>query len=157
MRIGYGFDAHQYDQSGRFILGGVKIDCKFGIVAHSDGDVLIHAIGDALLGALALGDLGKYFPDHDNQYKNIDSRIILKQIMQMVTQAGWQIANIDSTIVAQQPRLASYIDDMRLNLAQDLASTIDKISIKATTTEKMGYTGRCEGIATHAVVLLMPR
>ncbi len=154
MRIGYGFDAHRYANAGQFILVWATIDCKFGIIAHSDGDVLIHAICDALLGALALGDLGMHFPAHDPFFKNLESRIMLKQVVENITAEGWQVANVDSTIVAQEPKMMPYNTTYAPKSAEDMRIALNQVSVKATTTENMGFTGRSEGIAVHAVALL---
>ena len=154
MRIGQGFDAHRFKPGGRLVLGGVEIPHDKGMEAHSDGDVVIHALCDAILGALALGDIGKHFPDNADEFKGIDSRILLRRVIELMTERNYVINNIDLTIIAQEPRLAPHIDVMRAILAEDLQLTIDKISLKATTTEKMGFTGRGEGIAAMAVVLL---
>ncbi len=155
MRIGQGYDAHKFSDSGRLILGGVEIPHDKGMEAHSDGDVVIHALCDALLGALALGDIGKHFPDSDAQYRGVDSRVLLKQVMQLVRDAGMKLGNTDITIIAQAPKLSPYIDAMRTVLAADMATAKSNVSIKATTTEKMGFTGRAEGIAVMVVVLLI--
>ncbi len=161
IRIGHGYDAHRLVQShnaseqNSIVIGGVKIAHSHTLLAHSDGDVLIHALCDALLGALALGDIGKHFPDSSAQFADIDSRILLRQVMQQVQQRGYTIANTDMTIIAQAPKMAKYIDKMCYTLAEDLCIERRQINIKATTTEKMGFTGRQEGIAAHAVVLLM--
>lgn len=154
IRIGNGYDVHAF-QSGNFItLGGVKIPHNQSFVAHSDGDVLIHALCDALLGALALGDIGKHFPDTDNEFKNIDSRKLLTQVLKLIQSKGYQLLNCDCTVVAQSPKLAPHILNMRENLSKDLHVEIDAVSVKATTTEKLGFTGRSEGISAYAVVLL---
>ncbi len=154
MRIGQGYDAHKFKKSGRLVLGGVEVPYDKGMEAHSDGDVVIHALCDALLGALALGDIGKHFPDTDNTYKGIDSRILLKEVMNKVREAGMKLGNADITIIAQEPKLASHVQSMRKILANDMSAPISDVSVKATTTEKMGFTGRAEGIAVTAVVLL---
>ncbi|WP_017444931.1 2-C-methyl-D-erythritol 2,4-cyclodiphosphate synthase [Gayadomonas joobiniege] len=154
MRIGHGFDVHKFGGSGPIVLGGVKIEHPQGFIAHSDGDVLIHAVCDAILGALALGDIGRHFPDTDSEYKNIDSRILLKQVQQLAENRGYTLVNLDATIVAQTPKMAPHIDTMVANLAIDLNASTEQINVKATTTEKLGYTGRKEGIAAHVVVLL---
>ena len=155
MRIGQGFDAHKFKKDGRLILGGVEIPFDKGMAAHSDGDVVIHALCDALLGALALGDIGKHFPDTSDEYKGIDSRLLLKRVMQLVVEAGMKLGNTDITIIAQEPKLANYIMAMREILAKDMATAISNVSVKATTTEQMGFTGRAEGIAVTAIVLLI--
>lgn len=155
MRIGQGYDAHKFKNSGKLILGGVEILYDKGMEAHSDGDVVIHALCDALLGAMALGDIGKHFPDTDDSYKGIDSRFLLKEVMNKVREGGMKLGNADITIIAQAPKLAPYIHSMREILAEDMSTALSNVSVKATTTEKMGFTGRAEGIAVTAVVLLV--
>ncbi len=157
MRIGQGFDAHRFSDSGRLVLGGVEIPFAKGMQAHSDGDVVIHALCDAILGALALGDIGQHFPDSSDEYKGIDSRILLQRVVELMQQQQYRINNLDITIVAQAPKLAPHLPAMRENLAQDLHAEVNSVSLKATTTEQMGFTGRGEGIAAMAVVLLMPQ
>ncbi|MFO7603375.1 MAG: 2-C-methyl-D-erythritol 2,4-cyclodiphosphate synthase [Gammaproteobacteria bacterium] len=157
MRIGQGFDAHRFKPGGRLVLGGVEIPHDRGLEAHSDGDVLIHALCDAILGALALGDIGQHFPDSDDDFKGIDSRILLRRVIELMGERQHQIGNVDITLIAQQPKLAPHIPAMRELLATDLQTDIDKLSIKATTTEGMGFTGRGEGIAAMAVVLIDKR
>ena len=154
MRIGHGYDVHRFTEGDFVILGGVSIPHSQGLEAHSDGDVLIHAICDALLGAIAAGDIGKHFPDTDPDNANVDSRLLLRQVLGLVQQKGWKLANLDSTIVAQAPRMSEHTDSMVDNLAADLQVKADCINVKATTTEQLGFTGRGEGIAAHAVVLL---
>lgn len=154
MRIGHGFDVHRFAENRDLILGGVKIPYEKGLAAHSDGDVVIHALCDALLGAAGLGDIGKHFPDNSEQYKNISSRILLCDVVKKLSEKGFRIANADVTVIAQQPKLAPHIAAMQVNLANDLDVSKDEINIKATTTEGLGFTGRGEGIATHAVVLI---
>jgi 2-C-methyl-D-erythritol 2,4-cyclodiphosphate synthase len=154
MRVGHGFDAHRLGPGLRLVLGGVVIEHDHGLIAHSDGDVLIHALCDAILGACSLGDIGRHFPDSSDEFKDIDSRILLRQVAQMISDSERSILNADMTIIAQAPRLAPHLDEMRANIAQDLLVNADQINIKATTTEGMGYTGQGEGIAAHAVVLL---
>ncbi|MCW8196724.1 2-C-methyl-D-erythritol 2,4-cyclodiphosphate synthase [Proteobacteria bacterium 005FR1] len=154
MRIGQGFDAHRFGPGDKIIIGGVVIPHEKGLVAHSDGDVLLHAIADALLGALALGDIGKHFPDTDPQYRGANSRTLLQLVTAKVRAAGWRVENCDSTVIAQRPKMAPHIETMRSNIAEDLGVTADQVSVKATTTEKMGFTGREEGIAAQAAVLL---
>ncbi len=158
MRIGHGFDVHAFDdgQQGidKVVLGGVMIPSDRGLIAHSDGDVLLHALCDALLGAVALGDIGRHFPDTDAAYKNADSRALLRMVYAKVNAEGYQLVNADMTIIAQVPKMAPYIDAMRRHIASDLNSEVGTINVKATTTEKLGFTGRKEGIAAHAVVLL---
>ncbi len=155
-RIGHGIDVHRFGDGDAIVLGGVRIAHNQGLVAHSDGDVVLHALADALLGALALGDIGKHFPDTDAQYANADSRVLLRHVMSLVSQAGYQVANVDITVLAQQPRLAPHIEAMRSCIASDLNATAAQVSVKATTTEKLGFVGRGEGIEAHAVVLLWP-
>ncbi|MCC2605271.1 2-C-methyl-D-erythritol 2,4-cyclodiphosphate synthase [Planctobacterium marinum] len=155
LRIGHGFDVHKFGGEGPIIIGGVKIPYEQGLLAHSDGDVLLHAISDAILGALALGDIGHHFPDTDDAYKGADSRALLKSVFQQAQTSDYQINNLDCTIIAQAPKMAPHIEAIRHNLAADLACDISQINVKATTTEKLGYTGRKEGIACHAVVLLI--
>jgi len=154
MRIGHGYDAHRFGPGEFVTLGGVRVPHPQGLEAHSDGDVLIHAVCDALLGAAALGDIGRHFPDNDAQYAGIDSRILLRHVRDALAGRGWRLVNLDSTIVAQAPRIGPHIAAMCQNLAQDTGVAIDSVNIKATTTERMGFTGRGEGIAAHAVVLL---
>jgi len=155
MRIGQGYDAHKFKDKGNLILGGVNIPYEKGMEAHSDGDVVIHALCDALLGAMALGDIGKHFPDTDNSFKGIDSRILLKEVMNKVRAGGMKLGNADITVIAQTPKLSPYIQSMREILATDMSTAINNVSVKATTTEKMGFTGRAEGIAVTAIVLLV--
>ncbi|MGR9107821.1 MAG: 2-C-methyl-D-erythritol 2,4-cyclodiphosphate synthase [Gammaproteobacteria bacterium] len=154
MRIGHGYDAHRFQDRGDLILGGEKIDFKKGMLAHSDGDVVLHALCDALLGAAALGDLGKHFPDTDPQYKGIASRVLVERVMEKLSALGYRVGNADLTIIAQEPRLAPYIPAMKANVARSLAIPEENVNVKATTTEKMGFEGRGEGISAHAVVLL---
>ena len=155
MRIGHGFDAHRFtDDKDVVIIGGVSIPFDRGLEAHSDGDVLIHALCDALLGATAMGDIGQHFPDTDPDNKGIDSRILLRHIVGLLNEKGYTLSNADITIIAQAPKMIKHIPAMRELLAEDLQVALDRINIKATTTEKMGYTGRGEGISTHAVVLI---
>lgn len=154
MRIGHGFDAHRFAAGTPLVLGGVKVPYREGLAAHSDGDVVIHALCDALLGAAALGDIGKHFPDSSEEFENIDSRILLRAVARLVAEKGHTVANVDVSIVAQEPRLAPHIQAMRENIAGDLAVDLDSVSVKATTTEGMGFTGRGEGIAAFAVALL---
>ncbi len=154
LRVGQGFDAHRFKPDAKLVLGGVTIPYEQGLEAHSDGDVLIHALCDALLGALALGDIGQHFPDNSDQFKGIDSRILLRRVVELIQEKNHQLVNADMTIIAQAPKMAGHLPAMRKNLAEDLRTSIDNVSIKATTTEKMGFTGRGEGIAAQAVVLL---
>jgi 2-C-methyl-D-erythritol 2,4-cyclodiphosphate synthase len=154
MRIGHGFDVHKFGGEGPITLAGVKIPYQYGLIAHSDGDVLLHAITDALIGALALGDIGKLFPDTDPKYKGIDSRILLKDVYSIVQVKGYELVNLDATIIAQEPKMRPHVAQMRVNIAEDLKVHFEQISVKATTTEQLGFTGRKEGIACQAVVLL---
>ena len=154
MRIGHGFDVHAFKTGDFVVLGGVKIPHTHAFQAHSDGDVLIHAICDALLGAVAMGDIGQHFPDTSADYANIDSRILLRHVWGLVQKHGYGLLNLDSTIVAQAPKMMPHIPAMREYLAADLGCEVGQINVKATTTEKLGFTGRKEGIAAHAVVLL---
>ncbi len=151
MRIGQGFDAHRFQEGRRLVLGGVDIPYERGMEAHSDGDVVIHAVCDALLGAVALGDIGKHFPDTDPTIEGIDSRVMLRHIVSLLQQRALRVGNVDATIIAQAPKVAPYIQAMRENLANDMRVEIDSVNVKATTTEKMGFTGRGEGIAALAV------
>lgn len=155
MRIGHGYDVHKFGGEGPLTIAGVKIDYEFGFLAHSDGDVAIHALCDAILGALALGDIGKHFPDTAAEFENIDSRILLRHVVSLMTERGYQVGNTDITIVAQAPKMAPHINAMREVIAEDLNIQIDQVNVKATTTEKLGFTGRKEGIESHAVVLLV--
>jgi 2-C-methyl-D-erythritol 2,4-cyclodiphosphate synthase len=154
IRVGNGYDVHALSEGESLWLGGIKIEHEKGTIAHSDGDVLIHALCDALLGALALGDIGKYFPDNDLKYKNIDSKILLRKCCDLVAINGFEIGNIDTIICAQRPKLKDYIPEMQKCLATVMAVEPSQISVKATTTEKLGFVGREEGISTYAVVLL---
>jgi len=153
-RIGEGFDVHRLEEGETFIIGGIELEHHKGTVAHSDGDVLIHAICDALLGAANLRDIGYHFPDNSKDFKNIDSKVLLKQTYNLLKEKGYSISNIDSTICLQQPKLKEHIEDMKTSLANVLALNIDQVSIKATTTERLGFVGREEGISARAVVLI---
>lgn len=155
MRIGIGYDVHALVENRKLILGGVEIPYEKGLLGHSDADVLLHGIMDALLGALALGDIGKHFPDTGKEFENIDSRVLLKKVNILIKDKGYNISNIDSVIIAQQPKLAPYIEAMKKNLAEDLGLELDQVSVKATTTESLGFEGRKEGISSQAVVLLV--
>lgn len=155
IRIGHGYDVHALADGLRLVLGGVEIEHSKGCVAHSDGDVAIHAICDALLGALALGDIGKLFPDTSMEFKGIDSKILLRRVCDVVEQKGYKISNIDCTIAMQRPKLRLHIDTMRQTLADVMGVDIDRVSVKATTTERLGFEGREEGVSTHAVALLI--
>ena len=155
IRIGHGYDVHRFGGEGPLVIAGVSIDYEQGFIAHSDGDVAIHALCDALLGALALGDIGKHFPDTSAEFAGIDSRILLRRVMQEVNKKGYAVGNVDVTIVAQAPKMRPHIDAMRQCLADDLQVRMDQVNVKATTTEKLGFAGRQEGIASHAVALLV--
>lgn len=154
MRIGHGYDVHRLVEGRRLILGGVEIEHTLGLLGHSDADVLLHAIADALLGACAMGDIGGMFPDTDEKWKDADSLKLLEAVVERVADAGYIIENIDATVIAQKPKLMPYIEAMRQNIAAACHADISQISVKATTEEKLGFTGREEGIAAHAVVLL---
>ena len=155
MRIGHGFDVHKLGGEGPLVIGGVRIPYPQGLLAHSDGDVLLHAVTDALLGAAALGDIGKLFPDTDPAYKGADSRELLRQAWQRIQNKGYRLGNLDVTIIAQAPKMGPHIPQMRVNLAEDLLCHMDDVNVKATTTEQLGFTGRGEGIACEAVALLV--
>lgn len=157
MRIGHGFDVHKFGGTGPLILAGVDVPFEQGFIAHSDGDVAIHALCDAILGALCLGDIGNHFPDTDGQYKNISSRILLRHVVALMSEKAYQIGNADLTIIAQAPKMAPHLLAMRHCLSEDLHCDIEQINVKATTTENLGYTGRKEGIAVHCVVLLQAK
>ncbi len=154
LRIGHGFDVHRFGEGDHVVIGGVRIPHHQGMVAHSDGDVLIHALCDALLGAAGLGDIGRHFPDTSAEFKGIDSRILLRRVMATLAEKGYQVVNVDMTLVAQAPRMVAHIEAMVANLAQDLCTAPEAVNVKATTTERMGYTGRGEGIAAYAVALI---
>jgi 2-C-methyl-D-erythritol 2,4-cyclodiphosphate synthase len=154
MRIGHGFDVHKFGGNGPIVIGGVSIPHQQGLLAHSDGDVLLHALSDAILGAASMGDIGQHFPDNDQKYKNIDSRVLLRHVVKLIKSKGWVLVNADITIVAQAPKMSAYIPAMRECIRLDTESVLDCINVKATTTEKLGYTGRKEGSACHAVVLI---
>ena len=156
MRIGHGFDVHKFGGEGPIVLAGIEIPYESGFVAHSDGDVAIHALCDAILGALCLADIGNHFPDTDGQYENISSRILLKHVVKLMQEQGYQLGNADITVVAQAPKIAPHLLPMRQCLAEDLNADLNQVNVKATTTEKLGYVGRKEGVAVHAVVLLTP-
>jgi 2-C-methyl-D-erythritol 2,4-cyclodiphosphate synthase len=157
MRIGHGFDVHKFGGDGPIVIGGITIPYEQGLVAHSDGDVLIHALCDALLGAAAMGDIGKHFPDTESEFEGIDSRMLLRHVIQLLQISDYYLVNADMTIVAQAPKMAPHIESMRTCIADDTEVELDCINVKATTTEKLGYTGRKEGIACHAVVLIEKR
>ncbi|WP_445621825.1 2-C-methyl-D-erythritol 2,4-cyclodiphosphate synthase [Kushneria sp. Sum13] len=155
MRIGHGFDVHRFGEGNHLMLGGVRVAFDHGFVAHSDGDVVLHALSDALLGAAALGDIGRHFPDTDEQWRGADSRALLRHVVSLVNQQGFGLINVDITILAQAPKMAPHIDAMREVIADDIALEMSCVNVKATTTEKLGFTGRGEGIAVEAVALLM--
>lgn len=157
IRIGHGFDVHAFGQDRPLMIGGIAVPYHTGFIAHSDGDVALHALTDALLGAVALGDIGKLFPDTDMQFKDIDSRILLREAFRQVQEKGYQIGNVDVTIIAQAPKMRPHIDAMRAVIAADLQCDMEQVNVKATTTEKLGFTGRREGIACEAVVLLVKK
>ena len=157
MRIGHGFDVHKFGGVGPCMLGGVAVPYEQGLLAHSDGDVVLHAVSDALLGAIGAGDIGRHFPDTAAQFKGIDSRILLRDVFARVKTAGYAIGNLDVTIIAQAPKMAPHIDAMCTVLAADLQCDLNRVNVKATTTEQLGFTGRKEGIATEAVVLLVKK
>lgn len=155
MRIGHGYDVHKLEEGRKLIIGGIEIPFKKGLVGHSDADVLLHAIMDSIIGAMALGDIGKHFPDNDNNYKDIDSKELLRQIIFLMNEHGYKIGNIDSTIIAQQPKLSTYIEEMRKTIANIMEINLSQVNIKATTEEGLGFTGIGEGISAHAVCLLL--
>ena len=154
MRIGHGYDVHRFSENRDLILGGVKIPYEKGLLGHSDADVLLHAVCDALLGAAALGDIGKHFPDTAAEYKNIDSRILLRHTVNLIKEKGYTISNVDATVIAQKPKLSPFISDMVKNIADDCGVEIGKINVKATTEEGLGFTGELLGISAHAVCIL---
>ncbi len=154
IRIGHGYDVHRLAEGRALILGGVNLPHSVGLLGHSDADVLVHALCDALLGAMALGDIGKHFPDSDEKYRGISSILLLSHIKGLMDERGFTLSNCDITVIAQAPKLAPHIDEMRRNIAKTLDTDISNVNIKATTEEKLGFTGRCEGIAAHCVVLI---
>lgn len=154
MRIGHGYDVHRLEKGRKLIIGGVCIPFEYGLQGHSDADVLLHAVCDALLGAAALGDIGKHFPDTDEGLLGIDSRILLRKTVKLIGDAGFSVCNIDATVIAQKPKLSSFTDEMRINIASDCKIDASAVNIKATTEEKLGFTGEGLGIAAHAVCLL---
>ena len=155
MRIGHGFDVHAFDEGDFITLGGIQIPHTHGLKAHSDGDVALHALSDALLGAAALGDIGQHFPDTDEQWKGADSRMLLRHVVSLIADKGYVVGNVDVTIIAQAPKMAPHISNMRQAIAADLNVRLDDVNVKATTTEKLGYVGRKEGISVHAVALIV--
>ncbi len=154
MRMGQGFDVHAFGEGDHLMLGGVRIAHTMGLVAHSDGDVLLHALSDALLGSVAAGDIGQHFPDTEERWKGVDSRELLRESYRLVRALGYLIGNVDATLIAQEPRIAPYIEQMRVNIAADLLTVIENVSIKATTTERLGFAGRKEGIAAQVSLLV---
>ena len=154
MRIGHGYDVHRLVEGRDLILGGVKIDFELGLLGHSDADVLLHAVSDALLGAAGLGDIGRHFPDTDPQYKGADSRVLLRHVVKLVNENGYRISNVDVTMIAQKPKLKDHIPQMVKNIAADLQISESRVNVKATTEEKLGFTGNMEGLRCHAVCLL---
>ncbi len=156
MRIGFGYDVHKLTEGRKLILGGVEIPHIMGLLGHSDADVLVHSVMDAMLGALALGDIGKHFPDTDGAYKDIDSMVLLKKVKALIAEKGFEVGNIDCTVCAQKPKLSPHIEQMRQNIANVLQTSVENISVKATTTEKLGFVGQEEGISAYAVCLLNP-
>ena len=154
MRIGHGYDVHRLVEGRDLILGGVKIDFELGLLGHSDADVLLHAVSDALLGAAGLGDIGRHFPDTDPKYKGADSRVLLRHVVKLVMEHGYRISNVDVTMIAQKPKLKDYIETMRENIAAHLKIELDCVNVKATTTEKLGFEGEMLGISTHAVACI---
>lgn len=154
LRIGHGYDVHAFMEGDHLVIGGVHIPHDRAFKAHSDGDVLLHAISDAMLGALALGDIGRHFPDTDPAFKGADSRDLLRQVMGQLRERGWCVGNVDATIAAQAPKMSLHVDRMRAHIAEDLGVAVEQVNVKATTTERLGFVGRKEGIEAHAVVLL---
>ena len=157
IRIGHGYDVHRLKTGRRLVLGGVEIPFERGLDGHSDADVLLHAVCDAIIGALSLGDIGKLYPDSDDKFLNIDSRILLKDTAKRMTEAGYIIGNVDATVIDQAPKLSAYIEKMRKNIAEDLNTDEQNVNIKATTEEHLGFTGRGEGISAHAVCLIVKK
>lgn len=157
IRIGHGYDVHRLTEGRDLIIGGVKIPHRLGLLGHSDADVLLHAVCDSLLGACALGDIGKHFPDTDEQYKDVDSLILLAYVKELIEAKGYEISNVDATVIAQEPKLAPFIPQMRLNIARALEIELDEVSVKATTEEHLGFTGEEKGIAAHAVCLVIKK
>lgn len=155
IRIGQGFDVHAFAEGRKLIIGGVEILHEKGLLGHSDADVLLHAICDALLGAAGLGDIGRHYPDNDEQFKDIDSRELLRDVCDQLDELGWRVGNVDATIIAQAPKMAPHIPDMEANIADDLDIAVEQVNVKATTTERLGFTGRGEGIAAQAICLIV--
>lgn len=157
IRIGHGYDVHRLVNGRKLILGGVEIPYEKGLDGHSDADVLLHAICDAIIGALSLGDIGKLYPDSDDKFLNINSRILLKDVAKRMTEAGYIMGNVDATVIAQSPKLSPYIDQMKKNIAEDLSTNEQNVNVKATTEEHLGFTGRSEGISAHAVCIIVKK
>ena len=157
MRIGHGYDVHRMVEGRKLIMGGVPIPWNLGLLGHSDADVLLHAIADAILGAIGEGDIGRHFPDTDAAYKGADSLKLLSQVMRLAETRGYRLGNLDATIIAQQPKMAPHIPAMRSNIASVLNATVEQVNVKATTEEGLGFSGRCEGISAHAVVLMVSK
>lgn len=157
IRIGHGYDVHRLVNGRKLILGGVEIPYEKGLDGHSDADVLLHAICDAIIGALSLGDIGKLYPDSDDKFLNINSRILLKDVAKRMTEAGYITGNVDATVIAQSPKLSPYIDQMKKNIAEDLSTNEQNVNVKATTEEHLGFTGRSEGISAHAVCIIVKK
>ena len=156
-RIGHGYDVHRLTEGRKLILGGVEIPYEKGLDGHSDADVLLHAICDAIIGALSLGDIGKLYPDNDDKFLNINSRILLKDVAKRMAEAGYITGNVDATVIAQSPKLSPYIDQMKKNIAEDLSTNEQNVNVKATTEEHLGFTGRSEGISAHAVCIIVKK
>ena len=154
MRIGHGYDVHKFAEDRRLVIGGVEIPYEKGLLGHSDADVLLHAVSDALLGAAALGDIGKHFPDNANEFLNIDSRILLRRVVALLNDKGYKVGNIDATVIAQKPKMAPFIQQMRQNIADDCGVDIDFVNVKATTEEGLGFTGELLGVSAHAVCII---
>ena len=154
IRIGHGYDVHRFEKGRKCIIGGVDIPCELGLLGHSDADVLLHAVADALLGAAALGDIGKHFPDTSPEFEGADSLVLLRNTVELIGKKGYIVSNIDSTVIAQMPKLAPYIDDMRKNISAVCGMEKDRVSVKATTEEKLGFTGAKQGISAHAVCII---
>ncbi len=154
MRIGHGYDVHKFAENRRLVVGGVEIPYEKGLLGHSDADVLLHAVSDALLGAAALGDIGKHFPDNANEFLNIDSRILLRRVVSLLKDNGYKVGNIDATVIAQKPKMAPFIQQMRQNIADDCGIDVDLVNVKATTEEGLGFTGELLGISAHAVCII---
>lgn len=154
MRIGHGYDVHKFSENRRLVIGGVEIPYEKGLLGHSDADVLLHAVSDALLGAAALGDIGKHFPDNANEFLNIDSRILLRRVVGLLKEKGYRVGNIDATVIAQKPKMAPFIEQMRQNIADDCDIDVGFVNVKATTEEGLGFTGELLGISAHAVCII---